>query len=112
MPNSVNSAIVGRLIPALILLVEKRVVSKDDLDLTQLKYVLTKASDYMDYWTLDQILEELIRLLNDTYPMLKDYTSIVVFFIAVRKILSIATSFDRAAAYSIEKVADIIDYMA
>ena len=84
MPNSVNSAVIGRLIPAFIIVVEKRVVSREDLDLTQLKQVLTKSAEYMDNWTPDQILDELIRLLNETYPMLKDYTSIVVFYITVR----------------------------
>ena len=41
MPKTVNSAIVGRLVPAFILVIEKRVVSKDELDLTQLKALLT-----------------------------------------------------------------------
>ena len=68
MPKSVNSAIVGRLVPAFILVVEKRVVSKDDIDLTQLKELLTQASVYMDNWEPEKILEELMRLLNESYP--------------------------------------------
>ena len=91
MPNSVNSAVIGRLIPALIIVVEKRVVSREDLDMTQLKQVLTKSAEYMDNWTPDQILDELIRLLNETYPAVKDYTSIVVFYITLRRALSISS---------------------
>ena len=94
MPNSVNSAVVGRLIPAIIIVVEKRVVSRDELDLTQVKQVLTKSAEYMDNWTPDQILDELIRLLNESYPALKEYTSIVVFYITVRRALNISSYFN------------------
>ena len=66
----------------------------------------------MDNWTPDQIVDELIRLMNEAYPALKEYTSIVVFYITVRRALSIGSYFNKAGAYSIEKVADIIEYMA
>jgi len=94
MPSSVNSSVDGRLIPAIIIVVEKRVVSREELDLTQLKQILTKSAEYMDNWTPDQILDELIRLLNETYPALKDYTSIVVFYITVKRALSISSYFN------------------
>ena len=54
MPITTNSAIVGRLIPAFILIIERRVDSCDgDIDFPNLRKTLEEASKYMDMFTAE-----------------------------------------------------------
>ena len=54
MPITTHSAIVGRLIPAFILIIEKRLDnSEGEVDFPHLRKMLEEASGYMDMFTAE-----------------------------------------------------------
>ena len=54
MPITTHSAIVGRLIPAFILIIERRIDASDgEVDFPKLRKMLEEASGYMDMFTAE-----------------------------------------------------------
>lgn len=110
-PHTVPGALIGRLIPAILSFLSKRVLG---VNLEPLNQALLSSSVFIDHLRSSYLVQAFSDIVFETLPFLKGSMFIVAYFFTLRNMLGIfdMTFFQRCGAWGIEIAADLIEWFS